>query len=221
MTTPTFRRCLIAVTLGALLGSTAVVDNSAWAADSTKASVASHEDSALGHIGRARYAAQSHRPQDLVKRIDDAELSLLNIAQVDRDPHVLAALQHLDRAKDLTRNNDLGGAEAELAAATAATMASLAAADASQAASDAVPPIGAVVYDASSAKLGEVTEVIFNQQGTVDLVIVDVGPSLGTGLKNVAVPRSNVTEVSDHVKVDRSKEDLQKAAAYQLPNYKL
>jgi hypothetical protein len=51
------------------------------------------------------------------------------------------------------------------------------------------------------------------------MVVIDVGPALGTGTKNVAVPRSEVTPVHDRVTIDRSKEQLQNAAEYQLPKY--
>jgi hypothetical protein len=61
----------------------------------------------------ARYAAQNHRPEDLMDRIDDAEVPLLNVTQVDNDPHLQAALRHLEAAKALAARKDLRGAEAE------------------------------------------------------------------------------------------------------------
>jgi hypothetical protein len=218
MTTAIFRRYLVSVAFGALLGSTPIAYTSpVWAASSQ---TASSEDSAMSAIGRARYSAQNGKAEELAKRIDDAEASLLNIAEVDRDPHVKSALQHLDAAKALARNKDLRGAEAELEKATSDLAVSLATADAAHAATDAVPVIGTGVYGKNNPdKLGQVTEIIFTPEGKVDMVVIDVGPALGTGTKNVAVPRSEVTPAPDRVTIDRSKEQLQNAAEYQLPKY--
>jgi sporulation protein YlmC with PRC-barrel domain len=76
-------------------------------------------------------------------------------------------------------------------------------------------------YDANTDKVGQVTDVIFDPDGRVDVVVIDVGPSLGTGTKNVAVPRSDVTSAPDHVTVNQPKEQLRKAQDYRPSSYSL
>ena len=217
MTTAIFRKYLVSVAFGALLGATPVAYTSpVWAASSQ---ATSSEGSAMKDIGRARYSAQNGMSDELVKRIDDAEASLLNIAEVDRDPHVKSALQHLDAAKVLASKKDLRGAETELEKATADVAVSLAIADAVHAAT-VVPVIGTGVYDKSNTdKLGQVTEVIFTPEGNVDMVIIDVGPAVGAASKNVAIPPGEVTSNPDRVTIDRSNAQLQNAAQAQLPKY--
>ncbi|WP_118133500.1 PRC-barrel domain-containing protein [Oceanicella sp. SM1341] len=47
--------------------------------------------------------------------------------------------------------------------------------------------IGATVYDQNEAEIGEVTEIVLNEDGTAQDAIVDVGGFLGLGAKPVAV----------------------------------
>ncbi|WP_170317797.1 PRC-barrel domain-containing protein [Paroceanicella profunda] len=47
--------------------------------------------------------------------------------------------------------------------------------------------IGAPVYDAEDAEIGEVTEIVMNEDGAAQKAIVDVGGFLGLGAKRVSV----------------------------------
>ena len=47
--------------------------------------------------------------------------------------------------------------------------------------------MGATVYGNDDANLGEVSDIVFDQSGQIDAVVVDVGGFLGIGEKPVAV----------------------------------
>ena len=47
--------------------------------------------------------------------------------------------------------------------------------------------IGARVYGSDDADLGEVSDIVFNENGDIDAVVVDVGGFLGIGEKPVAL----------------------------------
>jgi sporulation protein YlmC with PRC-barrel domain len=225
MTPPIFRPHLVTALAGALLALASGPAGHPWAAESPSTSKtsasqkdAAHERAAVNAIGRARYSAQNRRARDLIDQIERAETALLNVGQIGRDPQIDSALQHLDAARALAASNDLRAAEVELMLATADVAMTLAMADPDMTTTDA-PVVGYAVYDAGGEKIGDVTEVVFDPDGNVAFVVVGVGGFLGTGDKNVAVPPSEATKGSDRLTVDRSKEQLQQAKDYQLPDY--
>src|SRR5262249_19851833 len=60
--------------------------------------------------------------------------------------------------------------------------------------------------------------LVLNKSGAVDAVVVDVGSFLGMGGKYVAIPLTDIKTDNNRLTLDRSKEQLQQMAAYQLEN---
>jgi sporulation protein YlmC with PRC-barrel domain len=78
--------------------------------------------------------------------------------------------------------------------------------------------IGSTVYDLQNRNIGKVTDLVLNKNGTVDVVVLDVGSFLGMGGKYVAVPLTDIKTDNNRLTLDRTKEQLQQMAAYQLEN---
>ena len=78
--------------------------------------------------------------------------------------------------------------------------------------------IGSSVYDVQNRNIGKVSDLVLNKNGTVDAVVLDVGSFLGMGGKYVAVPLADIKTDNNRLTLDRSKEQLQQMAAYQLEN---
>ena len=78
--------------------------------------------------------------------------------------------------------------------------------------------IGSAVYDVQNRKIGSVDDVILNKDGKVDAVVLDVGSFLGMGGKDVAVLPSDIKTDNNRLTLDRTKEQLQQMAAYNLEN---
>lgn len=53
--------------------------------------------------------------------------------------------------------------------------------------------IGQSVYNASDESIGEINDVIFTKDGSVEAAVIGVGGFLGIGEKNVAVPLDTIT----------------------------
>jgi sporulation protein YlmC with PRC-barrel domain len=78
--------------------------------------------------------------------------------------------------------------------------------------------IGSAVYDVQNRKIGSVDDVILNKNGKVDAVVIDVGSFLGMGGKDVAVLPSDLKTDNNRLTLDRTKEQLQQMASYDLKN---
>jgi sporulation protein YlmC with PRC-barrel domain len=78
--------------------------------------------------------------------------------------------------------------------------------------------IGSAVYDVQNRKIGSVADVILNKDGKIDAVVIDVGSFLGMGGKNVAVLPSDIKTDNNRLTLDRTKEQLQQMANYDLSN---
>jgi len=78
--------------------------------------------------------------------------------------------------------------------------------------------IGSTVYDSQNRNIGKVSDLVLNKNGSVDVVVVDVGSFLGVGGKYVAVPPTDIKTDNNRLTLDRTKEQLQQMAAYQLEN---
>jgi sporulation protein YlmC with PRC-barrel domain len=78
--------------------------------------------------------------------------------------------------------------------------------------------IGSAVYDVQNRNIGKVADVILNKDGKVDAVVVDVGSFLGMGGKDVAVLPSDIKSDNNRLTLDRTKEQLQQMASYNLEN---
>lgn len=53
--------------------------------------------------------------------------------------------------------------------------------------------MGVDIYGPDDAKVGDVTEVLLNKEGQVEMITIGVGGFLGIGSKDVAIPFSQVT----------------------------
>jgi sporulation protein YlmC with PRC-barrel domain len=78
--------------------------------------------------------------------------------------------------------------------------------------------IGSAVYDLQNRDIGKVKDLVLNKDGAVDVVVLDVGSFLGMGGKLVAIPISDIKTNNNRLTLDRTKEQLQQMAAYQLEN---
>ncbi len=78
--------------------------------------------------------------------------------------------------------------------------------------------IGSAVYDVQNRKIGSVSDVVLNKDGKVDAVVIDVGSFLGIGGKDVAVLPSDIKTDNNRLTLDRTKEQLQQTATYNLEN---
>jgi sporulation protein YlmC with PRC-barrel domain len=76
--------------------------------------------------------------------------------------------------------------------------------------------IGSSVYDVNNQKLGTVRDLVIGKGGQVNEVVVDVGSFLGIGGKDVAVKTSDIKTDNNRLTLDRTKEQLAQAPAYQL-----
>jgi len=66
--------------------------------------------------------------------------------------------------------------------------------------------------------IGSVQDLVLNKDGKVDAAVVDVGSFLGMGGKLVALPISDIKTDNNRLTLDRTKEQLQQMAAYDLEN---
>jgi sporulation protein YlmC with PRC-barrel domain len=78
--------------------------------------------------------------------------------------------------------------------------------------------IGSAVHDVQNRKIGSVDDVILNKDGKVDAVVIDVGSFLGMGGKDVAVLPSDIKTDNNRLTLDRTKEQLQQMASYNIEN---
>jgi sporulation protein YlmC with PRC-barrel domain len=78
--------------------------------------------------------------------------------------------------------------------------------------------IGSTVYDLQNRNIGKISDLVLNKNGTVDVVVLDVGSFLGMGGKYVAIPLNDIKTDNNRLTLDRTKEQLQQMAAYQLEN---
>jgi sporulation protein YlmC with PRC-barrel domain len=78
--------------------------------------------------------------------------------------------------------------------------------------------IGSTVYDVQNRNIGSVKDLVLNKNGMVDAVVIDVGSFLGMGGKYVAVPIGDIKTDNNRLTLDRSKEQLQQMAKYELEN---
>jgi sporulation protein YlmC with PRC-barrel domain len=78
--------------------------------------------------------------------------------------------------------------------------------------------IGSTVYDVQNRNIGSVKDLILDRDGTVDAAVIDVGSFLGMGGKYVAVPLTDIKANNNRLTLDRTKEQLQQMAAYDLEN---
>jgi hypothetical protein len=80
--------------------------------------------------------------------------------------------------------------------------------------------IGIDVVGADDKKIGDVSDVLFDQQGKIEAYVIGVGGFLGIGAKDVALAPSAFQPVKDNnnnerLKLSMTKEQLEKAPAFE------
>ena len=78
--------------------------------------------------------------------------------------------------------------------------------------------IGSAVYDVQNRKIGSVADLILGKDGKVDAMVLDVGSFLGMGGKHVAILPGDIKTDNNRLTLDRTKEQLQQMANYDLVN---
>jgi sporulation protein YlmC with PRC-barrel domain len=78
--------------------------------------------------------------------------------------------------------------------------------------------LGSAVYDVQDRKIGSVADLVLNKDGKVDAVVIDVGSFLGMGGKDIAVLPIDLKTDNNRLALDRTKEQLQQMANYNLEN---
>jgi len=79
---------------------------------------------------------------------------------------------------------------------------------------------GRPIYDPSEKKVGTVADMLFDANGTITAVMLNVGGFLGVGAKHIAVPVTAITFTSKNNKswltINTTKELLKKAVGYKF-----
>ena len=80
--------------------------------------------------------------------------------------------------------------------------------------------VGASIYGMANEKIGDVSDLILNADGTIVGVVVGVGGFLGVGAKNVAVTYASIAQTKDDKGATRytlqvTEEALKAAPAYE------
>jgi sporulation protein YlmC with PRC-barrel domain len=79
--------------------------------------------------------------------------------------------------------------------------------------------IGSSVYTSANENIGDINDIIFDDKGAIQAVIVGVGGFLGMGEKDVALPLNKITVTRDETNaikltVQSSRDELEKAPAF-------
>jgi len=74
--------------------------------------------------------------------------------------------------------------------------------------------MGSTVYDVENRNIGDVKDMVFNREGRIDAVVLDVGAFLGMGGKYVAVKLADIKTDNNRLTLDMTKEQLKSAQAY-------
>jgi sporulation protein YlmC with PRC-barrel domain len=79
--------------------------------------------------------------------------------------------------------------------------------------------IGSSVYTSANENIGDINDIIFDDKGSIQAVIIGVGGFLGMGEKDVALPLNKITVTRDETNaikltVQASRDELDKAPAF-------
>lgn len=79
--------------------------------------------------------------------------------------------------------------------------------------------IGSSIFTSTNENIGDINDLIFDNNGTIQAVIIGVGGFLGMGEKDVALPLNKITVTRDETNaikltVQASREELEKAPAF-------
>src|SRR5207237_1717808 len=115
-------RLLTTAAFSALLGLPTISNTPALAAtqpmvqSSSEANRPTYQNTALDAVAQARIALQHQQGRNALDRVERAEVALLNLEEIKRDPHLLDALRHVEAARAAVNANDFGTAAQHLAA---------------------------------------------------------------------------------------------------------
>jgi hypothetical protein len=222
MPTPFIRsRLLTTVAFGALLGLTAIPDTPALAATQpvvqspSETNRPTYQNTALDAVAQARIALQHQQGRNALDQVERAEVALLNLEEIKRDPRLLDALRHVEAARATLNANDFGTAEQHLAAVSQDLTIAFAPKTAPGAMHIAV---GAPAYDPSGKEIGPIVSLVFDPNDRVGSVVVSVGDYLGSGEKYVAVPSPDIKSDHNRLTLTQSENQLQQAQNYWGPD---
>ncbi|MGE0007985.1 MAG: PRC-barrel domain-containing protein [Parvibaculaceae bacterium] len=79
--------------------------------------------------------------------------------------------------------------------------------------------IGSAVYTSTDENIGDINDMIFDDKGDIQAVVIGVGGFLGMGEKDVALPLDKITVTKDEnnavkLTVQATREDLERAPAF-------
>lgn len=79
--------------------------------------------------------------------------------------------------------------------------------------------IGSTVYTSNDENIGDINDIIFDEKGAIQAVIIGVGGFLGMGEKDVALPLNKIKVTRDEnnaikLTVEASREELERAPAF-------
>jgi len=210
-------RLLTTVAFGTLVGLTAVPDAPVWAAapadvqSPSEANRPMYQNTALDAVAQARIALQHQQGRRALDQVERAEVALLNLEEIRREPHLTDALRHVAAARAAVNANDFGAAEQQLAAVSQDLTIAFAPKTAPGTMHIAV---GAPVYDPSGKEIGPIVSLVFDPSDRVESVVVSVGDYLGSGEKYVAVPSPDIKSDHNRLTLAHSKNQLQQAQNY-------
>ena len=210
-------RLLTTAAFSALLGLPAIPNTPALAATQpvvqspSEANRPTYRNTALDAVAQARIALQHQQGRNALDQVERAEVALLNLEEIKRDPHLLDALRHVEAARAAVNVNDFGTAEQHLAAVSQ----DLTVAFAPKMAPGAMHiAVGSPIYDPSGKEIGPIVSLVFDPNDRIGSVVVSVGDYLGSGEKYVAVPSPDIKRDHDRLTLTQSKNQLQQAQNY-------
>jgi sporulation protein YlmC with PRC-barrel domain len=132
----------------------------------------------------------------------------------------------LDLARTAVNRKDMNVADEQIAAAghtVTGAFSTAASADVAPA-DNAIRPdqirvsemIGELIFDVSDRKLGNVVDIVLDPDGTVGAFVIGMRGGNGAVVKQLAVSMAGLKSDNDHQTLDRTPDQLQQAASYQL-----
>jgi sporulation protein YlmC with PRC-barrel domain len=228
------RRLLTTAALGGLIAVAPSFGSSVRSADppsymQSPANSLALQQSALAALAEAYKAARRGDGHVALDQIERAETALLNLEQIQADPRIEHNLLRLDLARSAIGRKDNRVADELLASAAHSLTGVFAVAAAGMPSGtspmgDAIRPdqmrasqmIGEPVYDGNDQAVGRVLDLVLDQDGTVDAVVIALPGAGGVVIKTVAVPMSEITTANRRQSVERTRDQVQQSATYQL-----
>ncbi|SOD93795.1 DUF4142 domain-containing protein [Caenispirillum bisanense] len=77
--------------------------------------------------------------------------------------------------------------------------------------------VGAAVYGETGEQVGEISDVLMNQQGEAERVVIDRGGFLGIGEKTIAIDMDDLTVAQDRVQVNMTDQQISELPEWEGP----